>query len=181
MVILARGESDHCGGLRLQNFTHWQQAFAYLEREIDVLRQLLDILHAQAKALSHVDLEQLETCQLQLEAILAEAENNTFKRVKWQRATFGNRCTPTWKSLCEMAPEDMKIPFQKQVLFLTELGAKVRQVTEQNHRSAGRAERLLSELREVSFRSTRHHSQLYTSRGKLGRQGPYQTTLGGTP
>jgi len=165
----------------LKSFSKWQQAFAYLEREINVLNQLHEVLKKQAIALSGIDLDQLERCQLHLESLLAEAENNTFQRVKWQRSTFGMKSLPTWNALSEVVPQPMRSDFKLKVTKLTEIGAEIRKITEQNHRAAERADQLLSDLRDITHRSSHTQNQLYTSRGKLGSRALYQARIGGVP
>ena len=73
----------------LEAFSKWHKALSYLKRESELLKSLYEVLTFQRSALAAVDLIQLEDGQLRLEMLLAEAENNTFKRVKWQRKTFG--------------------------------------------------------------------------------------------
>lgn len=163
----------------MEAFSKWQKALSYLRRESELLKNLCEVLTVQRGALSAVDLVKLENGQLRLEMLLAEAENNTFKRVKWQRKTFGAQTAPTWRALLVQVPDELRVQFEQGIDDLQTLGKNVRRLTEANHRSAQRAGDLLRDLRQVSHRSTQTGNQLYTSNGKIGHSINYQAVMGG--
>ena len=163
----------------MEAFSKWHKALSYLKRESALLKSLCEVLRFQRSALAAVDLIQLEDGQLRLEMLLAEAENNTFKRVKWQRKTFGAQSTPTWRALLLKVPDELRVEFEEGINELQTLGQSVRILTEANHRAAQRAGDLLRHLRQVSHRSTQTANQLYTSNGKIGHSINYQAAMGG--
>ena len=163
----------------MEAFSKWQKALSYLRRESELLKNLCEVLTFQRGALSAVDLVKLENGQLRLEILLAEAENNTFKRVKWQRKMFGAQTAPTWRALLLEVPDELRVQFEQGIDDLQTLGKNVRRLTEANHRAAQRAGDLLRDLRQVSHRSTQTGNQLYTSNGKIGHSINYQAVMGG--
>ena len=111
--------------------------------------------------------------QLRLEMLLAEAENNTFKRVKWQQNFRCSECTDLADTAFLRSPMSC-VQFEDGINELQTLGQSVRTLTEANHRAAQHAGDLLRDLRQVSHRSTQTANQLYTSNGKIGHSINYQ-------